>query len=178
MKAKKSQQGAVLIFSLVFLTILTLVAISGMDLSVVEERMAGNMQDFSQAFQAAEVALEEGEEWLTGQINIPVTSNNGTTTVWTSDSPDPDTDNNDWWTERDSAWWTNNAESLAGVDQVATQPQYIVEQYFISTEGQSLAIGTGELNSTRIVHRLTARGVGNSGNAEVLLQSTHIRPYD
>jgi Tfp pilus assembly protein PilX len=37
---------------------------------------------------------------------------------------------------------------------------------------------TGELSQTRVLHRVTARGVGSSGNSEVLIQSTYIRTYD
>lgn len=173
-----SQQGAVLVFCLVFLTILTLMAVAGMDTSIVEERMAGNMQDYNQAFQAAEVALEEAESWLSDQIELPLSSSNGTTTVWLSDSPDPDSDGDDWWQERNTAWWTSHADSIVGLDQVAIQPQYVIEEFYVSTEGQSLAIGTGELPSTRVMHRITARGVGSSETAEVMLQSTYIRPYD
>lgn len=172
------QQGAVLVFCLIFLTVLTLMAVSGMDTSIVEERMAGNMQDYNQAFQAAEVALEEAEEWLFGQVELPLTSNNGATTVWLADSPDPDSDNDGWWLERDTNWWNTNADAAAGLEQVAAQPQYIIEEFFTSTAGQSLAIGTGEVSSTRVVHRITTRGIGGSENAEVLLQSTYIRPYD
>lgn len=174
----RKQRGVVLLFCLIFLTVLTLMAVTGMETTVVEERMAGNMQDFNQAFQAAEIAMEDGEDWLAAQIDLPVTSSNGATVVWNPDSPDPDADNTYWWWERDSTWWGNNAINSANVDGVASQPQYLIEEFFTTTEGQSLTIGTGELENSRVLHRVTARGVGGSDNAQVLLQSTYIRPYD
>ncbi len=173
-----TQQGAILVMCLVFLTILTLLAVTGMDTSVTEERMAGNVQDYNQAFEAAEVAMEDAEQWLADQVELPTSNSSGTAEVWTQDGPDPDTDSNAWWTERDTTWWAANAESSSGVGQVASQPQYLIEEYFVSTTGQSLALGTGEIGSTRVLHRITARGVGGSGDSEVLLQSTYIRPYD
>lgn len=174
----RSARGAVLILCLVFLTVLTLMAMSGMDTSVTEERMAGNMQDYNQAFEAAEVAMESAEAWLGAQLDLPTANSAGTADVWSQNGPDPDSDAVSWWAERDAPWWTANAESSAGLQQVAQQPQYVIEEYFVSSDGQNLVQGTGELPATRVLHRITARGVGGSGTSEVMLQSTYIRPYD
>jgi type IV pilus assembly protein PilX len=173
-----AQRGAILIMCLIFLTVLTLMAVTGMDTSVTEERMAGNMQDYNQAFEAAEVAMEEAEAWLGSQLDMPTANNAGTAEVWTEDGPDPDADSVSWWAERDATWWNANAESVSGLQQVAQQPQYVIEEYFVSTDGQALNQGNGEQAPTRVLHRITARGVGSSGDAEVLLQSTYVRPYD
>ena len=62
------QKGAVLIFCLVFLAILTMLGVSGMESTILEERMSGNMRDYTLAFQAAESALKNAEAWLVGQI--------------------------------------------------------------------------------------------------------------
>ena len=75
--ARTRQNGAVLIFCLVFLAILTALGITGMESTILEERMSGNMRDFNLAFQAAESALKNGEGWLDGQINLPITSTDG-----------------------------------------------------------------------------------------------------
>lgn len=173
-----AQRGVVLAFSLVFLIILTLIATTAMDSAVVEERMAGNLQDYNQAFQAAETALEQAEAWLATRINLPATSTDGSTTVWATNAPDPDTDSVEWWRERDAAWWAANAETLAGVPEVATQPRYVIEEFFTSTRGQSLGLGTGEVSAARVMHRSTVRATGSSDNAVVMLQSTYVRPYD
>jgi type IV pilus assembly protein PilX len=176
--SREAQRGAILIMCLIFLTVLTLMAVTGMDTSVTEERMAGNMQDYNQAFEAAEVAMEEAEAWLGDQLDMPTANNTGTAEVWTEDGPDPDTDSVSWWAERDATWWNANAESVSGLQQVAQQPQYVIEEYFVSTDGQAMNQGNGDPPPTRVLHRITARGVGSSGDAEVLLQSTYVRPYD
>ena len=56
-----SQQGAILAMCLIFLVVLTVIAVGSMETTILEERMAGNMQDYNVAFQAAERALEVGE---------------------------------------------------------------------------------------------------------------------
>ena len=57
----KSQDGMVLVAALVILLALTLVGVSAMGTSNLEERMSSNDRDRQIAFQAAEVALRQGE---------------------------------------------------------------------------------------------------------------------
>jgi Tfp pilus assembly protein PilX len=59
-----SQRGAVLIFALIVLLIMTVLAISGVGNSTLEQRMAGNYSQSMTAFQAAEQGLREVEDWL------------------------------------------------------------------------------------------------------------------
>ncbi|MCG5517020.1 MULTISPECIES: PilX N-terminal domain-containing pilus assembly protein [unclassified Ectothiorhodospira] len=66
--ALHSQQGAVLIVSLIFLVLLTLVGLASMQGSTMQERMAGNMYDRAIAFQRAEIALRAGENSLSNPI--------------------------------------------------------------------------------------------------------------
>ncbi len=54
------QGGAVLIVALVMLVILTLLGVSMMNTTKLEERMAANTQETSQAFQSAETGLSQG----------------------------------------------------------------------------------------------------------------------
>jgi len=174
-----SHNGAILIVSLIILLVVTLIATTNMETSILEERMAGNIEDYNLAFQAAEASLEVGENWLSDQILLPVTSPDGTSTVvWDSEGPANMADTADWWQERTDAWWASNGDSITGLTGVASQPQYVIEQHFTSLQGQSLAIGTGEAPAQRIMHRITARGVGGNNTATVMMQSTYIRPYD
>lgn len=59
-----NQRGSVLAISLIFVVLMTLAAVSGMQITGLEERMAGNHQDKDRAFQAAEAALVEGENFV------------------------------------------------------------------------------------------------------------------
>lgn len=66
---KKSQNGAVLVVSLVMLLILTLIGVSGMSSVTLEEKMVSNMQNANKSFQGAEAALSECESFLRDQKN-------------------------------------------------------------------------------------------------------------
>ncbi|GLK90725.1 pilus assembly PilX family protein [Pseudomonas turukhanskensis] len=59
--SSRKQNGAVLIVALVMLLLLTIIGISSMRGTTMQERMAGNMRDQSQAFQASETSLRRGE---------------------------------------------------------------------------------------------------------------------
>jgi Tfp pilus assembly protein PilX len=54
------QRGAVLAVSLVMLVVLTLLGVSVMNITQLEERMASNNQEVAQAFQIAETGLSQG----------------------------------------------------------------------------------------------------------------------
>ena len=177
-----AQRGAILIFCLVFLLVLTTMGVASMESTVLEERMAGNMQDHNAAFQAAESSLQAAENWLIGQTLWPATSSDGSTTVWELNAIDPDDEDAlHWWEDADrqtSDWWENNAEAVAGVAGLASAPRYTVEELADINAGQSLAIGTGVQNRVRVFHRITARGVGTSNSAVVRLQSTYVKAYE
>ncbi len=55
---KNPQSGAVLITSLVMLVILTLLGLSTISTSTLEEKMAANSQEMNRAFQTAETGLQ------------------------------------------------------------------------------------------------------------------------
>jgi len=58
------QQGAILIVSLLLLLVMTLIGITAMNTTVLEEKMAGNSRQRQLAFQSAEAALRHAENWL------------------------------------------------------------------------------------------------------------------
>ena len=60
------QQGFVLVTSLIFLVVITLLAISAMGSSTLQERMASNLRAKSNARQAADAALRHAETILRG----------------------------------------------------------------------------------------------------------------
>ncbi len=64
------QRGAALIVSLMILLIMTIIGISAMSTTTMEERMSDNNKQRQLAFQAAETALRTGEAWLAANINL------------------------------------------------------------------------------------------------------------
>ena len=64
------QRGAVLLISLMILLVMTVIGISAMSTTTMEEKMAGNNQQRQQAFQGAESALRDAEAWLTNSVTV------------------------------------------------------------------------------------------------------------
>jgi len=58
------QRGAVLVVALLLLLVMTILGISGVGNSLLEERMSGNFHETYSAMQAAETALRVAENWL------------------------------------------------------------------------------------------------------------------
>jgi type IV pilus assembly protein PilX len=71
------QKGAVLIVSIIVLLVLTLISVTAMQTTSLEEKMAGNMRNKNLAFQAAEAALRAGEGYLSSATLDPFDDSNG-----------------------------------------------------------------------------------------------------
>lgn len=61
LQQRQAQRGMVLLVSLVFLLLLTLIGLSSMQSANLQEKMAGSVSLRNQSFQAAEAALRIGE---------------------------------------------------------------------------------------------------------------------
>jgi len=166
----KKQQGAALVLSLVFLILLTILGVSAMNMTTLEERMAGNTRDRIVAFQAAEAAMRTCETIL-NQASLPAFNNTngyyqpaavGVTPVWESIN-----------------WAANGtAQTYAGTLQgVVAAPRCILEELPVtSTSGnESLQAGRNPSDGSSGMYRITTRGVGASPNTVVMLQSTYKR---
>lgn len=166
------ERGAAMVIALVMLLVLTLLATASARMTLMEERMTGNTQDRNIAFQAAEAGLRAGE----GEAQVPVL-------------PDFDVNASGLYTPADPGdaphWelvdWTDEGEVLVS-DELADAPgllseatvSYIVEELpRVATPGESLAADATVDEAT--FYRVTARGVGVSGNAAVTLQTTFKR---
>ena len=181
------QNGAALITSLVILLILTVLGITGMGTTSMEERMTGNMRDQLISFQAAEAGLSDGERhvntWLVGASPIPDSS--GTNGVYTIDSLLAPTTAYDDYADgafADAVIW-NNATAygattgVAAVAEVATPPLYILEHIQTIAQTASADDARHPTGNSFAFYRVTTRGSGLSPNAITLLQSTIAHRY-
>jgi type IV pilus assembly protein PilX len=170
----RNQRGVALFISLVLLLVLTIIGVSAVQTTSLEERMARNTHDSILAFQSAEVALRTAENFLQNNINstapfLPA-GNNG---LWQA----PGYGMADLWTQAPTWTGTNSVELPAGTVQgVSAQPRYVIE--WLATvqraENPNLLSSSYAALFDRIeVFRITARGVGGTANARVLLQSTY-----
>jgi hypothetical protein len=76
--SRKLQAGTVLVMAMVILLILSLIGIAAMNTSSLEERMAGNIQESIQAFQAAESGLNKVAT-TSGALNLTSSTTNSFT---------------------------------------------------------------------------------------------------
>lgn len=178
---RQIQRGVIVIVCLIFLLVFSTIALTGMDITILEERMAGNMLDQNRAFQAAEASLATAETWLQLQTSLPPASDNdngGSTVVWQRNAAAAPGDTEPWWLARESDWWQEQGLAVTGVLSVHTQPQYIIEEYFSADHGNSLTIGDADAAPVKALYRITARGLGAGSNSQVLLQVIYARTYD
>lgn len=165
------QRGSALVIALVFLLLLTLIGVTAMQTTTLQERMSGNVRDRSLAFQAAEAALREAETFL-GQAALPQFNNTGGLL-----QPVQHAGRQATW---DSHNWAGNSRVYGGalVDEdgqnlTAEQPRYVIEELPpVQSPGGSARFGAlPEVG----VYRVTARGVGGTTDAVVILQTTFRR---
>jgi type IV pilus assembly protein PilX len=153
------QSGAVLAISLIILLLLTLIGVTAMQSTGLEEKMAGNLRDRNLAFQAAETALREGERETSSLPLCPIVAQVGGFYAH-SDTPKIDDGDGSVWSTSGKAY-TYTGVILEKVTKTA-QPKYII-QCITSTPGPSS------------LYRITARGTGGTTDAVVILQSVYLR---
>jgi hypothetical protein len=73
--ATQAQKGATLLVALVMLLVMTIIGISSMHNSTLEERMAGNVKEQYRAFQAAEMGMRAAEKAIDAGAGAAMTCN-------------------------------------------------------------------------------------------------------
>lgn len=169
------QSGMVLMLSLIFLVLLTLLAVSGMKGTIMQERMAGNTRDRMLALESAEAALRTAANLL-GSSSLP--SGTGIYMIPPPNSTSPAatfTSTQDW----DTYPWTTSAATLpaGSINGVAQQPQYVIERMSttpptVGTQVTAIGFAPGAGHG---YFRITSRGVGATVNASVILQEYYVR---
>lgn len=175
--AFSSQKGAALAVSLIMLLVLTMVGITGMQTTSLEEKMSGNSRDYNLALQSAEVALRNAEAYI--ESLITTADYDGQTDfdgLLGEFENDPDYFNPDTWYATNgstvgSIQTTNAVSSLYG-----DEPRYIIKYVRDNAKDTNARVGIGGYGDDGAadnvtVFRITARGTGGTNNSQVLLQS-------
>jgi type IV pilus assembly protein PilX len=167
----RREGGAILITALLMLLTLTVLGISVVQMSRMQERMAGNTRDLNISFQGAEAALRAGE----AVVDVPAAATlipcAGAGCVQPRDTLPLLAD-------QAQAWWDTNGSAFAGLPSggsnggPANNPQYVVEEL---NEGDQL-MQSVEDQSLRFFYQVTARSTGASGSTNTVLQTTFAKP--
>jgi type IV pilus assembly protein PilX len=166
------ERGAVLVTSMLLLLVLTIIGVTVMQMSRMQERMAGNSRDVNLAFQASEAGLRGAEEFIDNLDARPVSCATEACNFRLDGSITGNVG------LKDQAWWDDNSHDygLEAMENLAEPPQTLVEELgSVRTDGDIQA-GQGE-EDTRWFYQVSSRSTGGSGQAEVVLQSTFTRRY-
>ena len=173
LRKRKRSAGVALFVSLVLLLMLTIVGVSTVQTTTLEVRMARNEHDSMLAFQAAELALRDGE--AAAMLLAPTASfeDSGANGLWTlAAMGQPDR-----WQLAD-VWAPGGGRSIEAHTPMQGKqrpPRYIIE--YLTTVlrdsgGYQSLMAEPQPDDQIQVYRITARGVGASEKAVVMLQST------
>lgn len=169
---KRQQNGFVLVVSMIFLIIMTMLAVTAIKKATLDEKVTGNLRAQDLAFQAAEKALRFCESNLVlavGSLQMCQLRTGATVQVIPSKKEPDITDVTrnfpDEWSK--AANWTGGGEfpatQLAGVNQISNvveQPRCMVERWEIPNDrGKDF-----------YPYVITARGIGSVNTAVVWLQ--------
>jgi type IV pilus assembly protein PilX len=164
------QRGAALVVGLIFLSMLSLMAVAAYMVATQEERMAGNTRDRLRAFEAAEASLRDCESLLRPGAPWPPVNRDGMydapafgsaqvyeTVDWLDDS------------------LVRSLPQVGGADaipDVARQPRCIVERIGEIEVRRLADERSGPMEVTvETIFRITAMGYGTNINTTVNLQT-------
>lgn len=169
------ESGAVLIVGLVMVLLISIIALSGIRSSNLQEAMAGNMRDRNSAFQAAETGLVSGEVLVDFRVAAPECT--GVDTCLRPLPSQPPVEAVIYLKGQDfidSSRESTTDLTLAGIED---KPRFIIEELspFTPMDGSDLSIGKGDDLVKLLPYRITGRGTGLSADASVIVQSTYNR---
>lgn len=162
------QQGFTLVMSLVFLLLLTIIGVTGMNMSSLQQKMAGNQRDQDMAFQAAESALRDGEAKLAALAasGKPVADATASNSIWSLGNTDV----------TNQTWWDTNSIEYGGSGKQITQadadPRYVLEESDFVDD--SLNVPTTYSGKPGVqYYKVTSRSVGITGVSQSMLEDTY-----
>ena len=174
LKPYHGQRGAVLIVSLVMLLVVTLIAVSSMQGTILEEKMAGITKDRNLVFQTTESAIREAENYIESVVSMG--SFNGTGGLYGFASAQPD--------YASSTTWSDSAQHVVAGSNYGSYeaPKYFIKHFTTvkGTEGAMNMSGYGDNKGSGdvTIFSITGRGTGGSADsAEVILRSNYGRMF-
>ena len=180
-KPARAERGAALVTSLVLLLVLTVIGVTAMMMTRMQERMAGNTRDLNLAFQGAEAALRDGESMITAlpssKADLCIAS---PCKFWQANLAAvavPEIKDADWWrtngVQYESAGGNHDAP-ITDMPQLKEDPVFLVQ--YLTRVKDSLTDGEGSGPSPgRDFYQISAWSNGGTGMANTVVQSTFAR---
>ncbi len=169
----RGQSGMTLVVSLVILMAMTLLGVTSMQSTRTEISMAGNLRESGLTFNATEVGLRAGEDFVDSSGSNLEFDNPGIG-LYPELANDPP--------YGVSATWDAAQTADTTLPYVIEQPRFII--HFLGERSQNEVgavniggYGSGQPGITVANFRITARGTGQSGNAHRYVQSYYGKQY-
>ncbi|MEH8018702.1 PilX N-terminal domain-containing pilus assembly protein [Rheinheimera muenzenbergensis] len=166
MKSSKAEHGVALIVSLLLLLAITMLTISSMQRSVMQERMTSNLYERQLAVQQIESALRAAELVLEGLRPNPADSVGVQAGLYGLPVPG----NIDRWVDNNTAWVNAPAVNQG----MAAQAQYIMEymgEWASPARPDCARSTTIDPDCLSPTFRITARTVPANDTAQVVMQT-------
>ena len=167
------ERGAVLVVALLMLLVMTVLGVTAMNMSRMEERMAGNSRDINLAFQGAEAGLRDAEERLRVRTLKPSLCSAAPCEIFDKNILPTDMRNTT------TAWWTTNGREYGTaatqeVTESTRDPLIVAEE--LEKEPDSLTIGHAPVEG-RYFYRISASSTGATSTAVAIVESTYAKRY-
>lgn len=168
------QHGSALIVALSILLVLTVLGVSALGTSSLQEKMAGNNRDSQVAFEAAEEALRSAEQFIDGLATTGSFNASGTGGLFSPKGTNPDA------YSVESNW--SSAVNASTTADVARLPQYMIQRIDAQTAIETPNASNNSYNEDDgegklEVFQITVRGYGVSPNSRVMLQSFYSKIF-
>ncbi len=172
-KTRIRQQGAILVVSLLLLLVMTLLGITAVSTTTLEEKMASNYRQRQLAFQAASSALRDAETWLRTNISSVAqfeTTFNGTPDelYWVRQPTPGDAVRVVPMDIYDGNAWTVGQQPATSVTNAANTPLYVIE--YMGRIGEP-PLDYTEPDNRSYAFRATAIGWGTDSITTYVTQS-------
>jgi type IV pilus assembly protein PilX len=168
--ANPQERGAALITALMILLIMTLLGITAITTSSLEQKMAGNMRDQYMAQQAGDSIIRDAESWIFKLTTkpTPVCPPASTERVWdTTCLPDV--------TQQSDSWWSTNGYAANVSNSYVNQNPRYVDELLQRVQTSCLSCSP---KVYRYYFRTSGWSVGFSSFAHGLFQTTFSRTSD
>lgn len=167
----RNHRGIALIVSLILLTLMSLVGAAGIRAVTKEEKMVSQVFDRSLAFQAAESALREGEQWIEA-AGRPTPANGAGCTMMGSGTQVMVCGH--LVTATVPRWISTSFTDWANATAVGTGSFAITPQYFVEYLGGTFPCSLTDVTSSNCKrYRVSARANPGSERASVVVQSIY-----
>lgn len=187
--ARARQRGVVLVLALIFLLLMTILAIAASGTSLIQLRLVGGLRSSQIADFGAESALR-GAEWRlwTASNGSPMTCTTAGPDCYVYDATTPNTTVDAFrsapgWVDAGSTTYAAGTLTKASADktfQLTKDPVYVIEDLGVELpsgfgsqhESGQTAPGTGNTSTDSHIYRITARSTGANDNTVRVIETT------